>query len=77
MNDLAPIILTVGERERATQDRVITLFEYVLGYDYLGNWIDRPDNSNIEVDILRSFLLSQNHTEHIVDKAIHELQKVA
>jgi type I restriction enzyme R subunit len=77
MNQLIPTILTVGERERATQDRVIALFEHALGYEYLGDWSDRADNSNIEVDILRSFLLSQGHSETIANKAIHELQKVA
>ncbi len=28
----------VGEPERKTQDRVVQLFQRVLGYDYLGNW---------------------------------------
>ena len=37
---------TVGEKERRTQDRVITLFSDTLGYAYLGDWQDRPNNSN-------------------------------
>jgi type I restriction enzyme R subunit len=28
----------VGQRERATQNRVIALLNKRLGYDYLGNW---------------------------------------
>ena len=39
---------TVGQRERATQNRVVKLFRDTLKYDYLGNWEDRAGNSNIE-----------------------------
>ena len=28
----------VGQRERATQNRVVRLFQEQLKYDYLGNW---------------------------------------
>ena len=38
---------TVGQIEKATQARVLALFQHRLGYHYLGNWIDR-DNSNID-----------------------------
>lgn len=34
--------------ERATQDRVLRLFQEQLGYRSLGDWNDRPGNSNIE-----------------------------
>ena len=44
---------TVGELERKTQNRVVQLFQRVLGYDYLGNWEDRPNNRNIEPEFLR------------------------
>lgn len=40
--------LTIGQRERATQDRIVALFEHALGYEYLGDWSDRENNSNIE-----------------------------
>ena len=43
---------TVGQIERKTQDRVVTLFQDQLGYDYLGNWSDRPSNRNIEETLL-------------------------
>ena len=36
----------VGKPERATQKRVIALFRNELGYRYLGDWSDRPANSN-------------------------------
>jgi len=44
----------VGEIERRTQDRVIDFFRGTLCYEYLGNWQDRPDNSNVEPDLLRT-----------------------
>lgn len=77
MSEVTPTILTVGERERATQDRVIALFEHALGYEYLGDWSDRPENSNIEESLLRPFLVSQGYNDVIITKAIHELKKVA
>lgn len=67
--------MTVGQRERATQDRVVALFQHALGYEYLGNWIDRPDNSNVEKFILRPYLLSKGYSETLVDKAIFEFER--
>ena len=38
----------VGQKERATQNRVVKLFRDHLDYTYLGDWHEREDNSNIE-----------------------------
>lgn len=38
----------VGQVEKKTQQRVITLLSQHLDYTYLGDWTDRPGNSNIE-----------------------------
>jgi type I restriction enzyme R subunit len=38
----------IGKPERETQNRVIALFRDELGYGFLGNWSDRPANSNVE-----------------------------
>ena len=38
---------TVGQQEFFTQRRVIAFFQSVLGYDGLGDWRERPDNSNV------------------------------
>ena len=47
---------TVGQIERATQNRVIMLLREQLGYTYLGNWEVRQGNSNIEERYVRRFL---------------------
>ena len=47
---------TVGQPERATQNRVIALFRDELGYRYLGDWTDRDGNSNIEEELLSAWL---------------------
>jgi len=68
---------TIGQIEKKTQERVIALFQSVLGYDYLGNWIDREGNRNIEVGALTTFLKRQGYEAGLVQAAIHELLTVA
>lgn len=69
----------VGDIERITQDRIITLFsdKTKLDYDYLGNWHDRPDNSNIEEDLLSNYLHESGYSKILITKAIYELKKTA
>lgn len=67
----------VGQLERATQNRVVKLFRDNLGYDYLGNWEEREDNSNIEEKYLRTYLVKQGCDDNLISKAIFELTKVA
>lgn len=54
---------TVGQIEKPTQARVVKLFRDRLGYDYLGNSIDREGNSNIEPELLGVFLKRQGHED--------------
>ncbi len=68
---------TVGQIERATQDRVIKLLREQLGYTYLGNWEVRQDNSNIEERYLRLFMKRQGYNDTLISKALYELHKVA
>jgi type I restriction enzyme, R subunit len=68
---------TIGQRERATQNRVVTLFRDTLGYKYLGNWQDRPNNRNIEEVLLRAYLKERKVKEPLVNKALYELNKAA
>ena len=42
--------------ERETQNRLIALFRNDLNYRYLGDWRDRPNNSNFEEEILTDYL---------------------
>jgi len=68
---------TVGQIERATQQRIVKLFSETLDYDYLGNWSDRVGNRNIEDDYLLAFLKSQGYDDALITKALHQLSKVA
>jgi type I restriction enzyme, R subunit len=69
--------VSVGQPERATQDRVIRLFQEQLGYEYAGNWEYRVDNSNIEKTYLRQNLLARGYDEVVITKAINELHNGA
>ena len=73
---------TVGQIEKKTQKRVVDLFRNVLGYDYLGNWIDRAEktgrpNRNIEKKYLRPFLEKQGYAPELIIRAIQQLTKIA
>lgn len=67
---------SVGQIEKRTQDRVVALFRDQLDYDYLGNWIDRAGNANIEQLLLRTWLLKQGVEEVLIGRALHALAKV-
>ncbi len=68
---------TVGQIERKTQDRVVKLFQEKLGYEYLGNWIDRPQNRNIEPLLLIAFLEQQGYDDTLISRALYELSRIA
>lgn len=67
----------IGQKERITQDEVVQFFELELKYDYLGNWTDRLDNSNIEREYLIPFLKKQGYTDALITKAIDKLTKAS
>src|SRR3990172_445123 len=62
-----------GQPERATQNRVIALFCDELRYSYLGDWTDRPDNSNIEESLLTAYLTKRGYSPAQISKALYEL----
>ncbi|WP_130471642.1 type I restriction endonuclease subunit R [Candidatus Magnetaquicoccus inordinatus] len=66
-----------SQTEKQTQSRVIALFQERLGYDYLGNWKERPGNANIEVGLLTSWLQRQGVDDVLINRALHELEKSA
>jgi type I restriction enzyme R subunit len=67
---------TVGQIEKRTQARVVALFRERLCYDYLGDKTDL-DNRNIEETLLRSWLAKQGVSDTLINRALHELNKVA
>ena len=67
----------VGQRERISQDRLVKLFQTDLGYRYLGNWHDRGNNKNIEMDILVAWLQKRGVSEALINRAIRQLDTLA
>ncbi len=68
----------IGEIERATQNRIVKIFREQLGYQYLGNWEDRLNTSNIEEGLLRQYLVkTAGYPEELVKRGIHILQTEA
>ncbi len=68
---------TVGKPEKTTQDRVIALFSNELGYRYLGDWSDRDGNSNIEEELLSTFLTKSGYTPAQISRAIDVFHREA
>jgi type I site-specific restriction-modification system R (restriction) subunit len=68
---------TVGNIEKITQKRVIKLFCDKLGYRNLGDWSERPENSNIEESLLKSYLQQQGYEDALIKRAIHIVEKAA
>jgi type I restriction enzyme R subunit len=66
-------MIEVGQIERATQNRIVKLFQERLGYTYLGNWEKRGSNSNIEEKELKKFLLSQEYSDQVIKQAVYQL----
>jgi type I restriction enzyme R subunit len=67
----------VGKPERATQNRVIALFRDELGYRYLGDWIERDGNSNVEEKPLREYLTRNGYDPAQINSAIYRLRTEA
>jgi type I restriction enzyme R subunit len=70
-------VRTVGQIEKQTQARVVKVFRTALDYDYLGNWIDRDGNRNIEAELLTAFLKKQGHDDSLISKVLYQLDKAA
>ena len=68
---------TVGQIEKKTQQRVVNLFQQQLGYEHLGDWAERPNNTNIEPELLRGWLAEQGVEANLASRAIFELNKAA
>lgn len=66
-------VVSIGQAERHTQNRIVQLFQNDLHYTYLGNWIDKANNSNIEQDLLTAYLTRKGYTPAHITKAIYAL----
>lgn len=64
----------IGQIERATQNRVVQLFKNTLEYNYLGNRQDRPNNRNIEPEILGQWLTVQGHSASVQSRVFNQLE---
>lgn len=67
----------VGKPERVTQNRVIALFDKELGYQYAGDWGDKPNNSNIEEPLLAAYLSQIGYSLDEINRAVHTLRREA
>lgn len=74
----------VGDIERKTQNRIVKLFQNKLSYDYLGNWEERLNNSNIEEGIVRKYLSEckdkdgkRQYNDVLISKALDKLRIAA
>jgi len=67
-------LTTIGQPERATQNRVIALFRDELGFRYLGDWTDRLNNSNIKEALLTAYLTKNDYTRAQISSAIYKLR---
>ena len=67
----------IGKSEKATQERVLKLFQQDLGYRFLGSWQGRSNNQPIEEDILTAWLKKRGHSEEQIKKALYKLQTEA
>lgn len=68
----------IGQVERLTQNRIVELFQTQLRYEYYGNWEERENNSNIEEDELKKYLVNTGkYSLELINKAIFALQKEA
>ncbi len=67
----------VGQIERKAQERVVKLFREQLGYEYLGNWEYRDNNSNVETSLLVQNLKARGYDDNLITRALDRLGKAA
>lgn len=68
---------TIGQRERATQQRLIQFFVKDLGYRYLGRSAGYAGDSNIDTDILSAWLKRRGVSDTLVTRALRQLDSAA
>jgi len=66
----------VGQIERATQNRLVQLFQQQLNYRYLGNLEKEEENSNVDETLLTAHLTQKGYSPSLISKALFEFKKV-
>lgn len=66
----------VGQIERATQNRIVALFQQQLHYRYLGNLEKEEENSNVNEALLTKYLTEKGYGASLISKALFEFKKI-
>lgn len=66
-----------GLPEIVTQNRIVKLFKDKLQYNYLGFWKERENNSNIEEEVLKTYLSKAGYSDELIKRGIYKLQSAA
>lgn len=66
----------VGQIERATQNRIIALFQQQLKYRYIGNLEKEEENSNVDEALLTKQLIKKGYSSSLISKALYEFKKI-
>ena len=66
----------VGQIERATQNRIVALFQQQLNYRYLGNLEKEEENSNVDETLLTAHLTKKGYSSSLISKALFEFKKL-
>ncbi|MBJ7538626.1 type I restriction endonuclease subunit R [Marinomonas transparens] len=67
----------VGQKERATQNRVVRFFTEQLGYKYFGNWEHRDNNRNIDTATLKQWLMLRGVSDTLITRVLRKLEIAA
>ena len=67
----------VGQIERATQNRIVQLFQKQLNYRYLGNLEKEEENSNVDEALVTAHLTRKGYSSSLISKALFEFKKIA
>lgn len=67
----------VGQIERATQNRIVQLFQKQLNYRYLGNLEKEEENSNVDESLLTAHLTRIGYSASLISKALFEFKKIS
>lgn len=68
---------TIGQRERATQQRLIQFFVKDLGYRYLERSAGYAGDSNIDTDILSAWLKRRGVSDTLITRVLRQLDSAA